>query len=812
MWLRMKLLLTGLLLWSAGVSAQIPTPESHFGHKIGVDRELLDWSKVVSYFQLLAKTSDRIRVEELGKTAEGRPFIAATISSAATLGNLDHYREIQAKLADPRRTSPAEAARLIAEGKTVVVITCSIHATEVASTHSAIQFVYNLLTQDTPKFRAILDNVIIVLVPSQNPDGVDIVTQWYRKTLGTAYEGTSPPELYQKYVGHDNNRDWYIFSQPETRLTAALQNSWHPQIVYDVHQQGSYASRLFVPPWLNPIDPNVDATLSQEGNYLGMAVASDLTAAGKKGVVTNALYDFWAPARQYMAYHGGIRILSEAASASLASPLTVRPDEIQSTGLGYNPRERSWNYLEPWEGGTWRIGDIVDYQLIGFESLLYQAAIRRADLLRNFYEVGERAVTRTTPYAFVIPREQADPGAARKMLELLSFGDVEIERASEAFEAGGKRYAEGSYIVRMQQPYSSYAKTLLERQHYPDVRLYPGGPPQRPYDVTAQTLPLLMGVATDTVETAFRVTARGAKSFEFELSGQRPAEGGLAASDIESWRGANRIWSGGGSVWRDAGSGDFFAKRPKAGEAVELTRPRVGLYKSYVPAIDEGWTRWLLEDFGFAYRDILNPEMETGGLRQKFDVIVFPDQAAAQIASGFPADTMPREYTGGLSPKAAANLKAFAEEGGTLVFLNHSSNWAVEHLHLDVRNVVAGVSNREFYSPGSLLNVMLDAQSPLAYGLPENIAIWSEDSPAWEVAPRSKARVIARYTSDHVLASGWLLGASYIESRAALVDVPLGRGRVVLFGMRPQYRAQSYQAFQLFFNSLVLSSRASTAR
>ncbi|MGA2214428.1 MAG: M14 family zinc carboxypeptidase, partial [Bryobacteraceae bacterium] len=245
----MKSRLVTLLLASLCVWAQ-PTPESHFGHPIGVDRELLDWDKVVSYFRALAKTSDKILVEELGKTAEGRPFIAATISSAATLRNLEHYREIQAKLADPRRTTPEESVRLAAEGKTVVLVTCSIHATEVASTHSAIQFVYNLLTEDTPKFRAILDNVIILLVPSQNPDGMDIVTRWYRKTLGTAYEGTSPPQLYQKYVGHDNNRDWYIFSQPETRLTVSrLLNAWHPQIVYDVHQQGSFASRMFVPPW-----------------------------------------------------------------------------------------------------------------------------------------------------------------------------------------------------------------------------------------------------------------------------------------------------------------------------------------------------------------------------------------------------------------------------------------------------------------------------------------------------------------------------------------------------------------------------------
>jgi hypothetical protein len=768
----MKSLAAVLLLVSLSVRAQVPTPlptpESHFGHPMGVDRELLDWDKVVSYYQALAKSSDKIRVEELGKTAYGRPFVMATISSPATLRNLGRYREIQAKLADPRRTTPSEAAALIAEGKTVVVITCSIHATEVASTHSAIQFVYNLLTQDTPKFRAILDNVIILLVPSQNPDGVDIVTNWYRRTLGTPYEGTSPPELYQKYVGHDNNRDWYIFTQPEQRITAVLENDWHPQIVYDVHQQGSYASRMFVPPWLNPIDPNVDPALAQEGNYLGMAMASDLTAAGKKGVVTNALYDFWAPARQYIAYHGGIRILSEAASASLASPLTVRPDQIQTTGLGYNPRERSWNYLEPWEGGTWRIGDIVGYQLIAFESLLYEAAVRRSDLLRNFYEVGERAVARTSPYAFVIPREQADVGAAQKMVDLLNFGGVEVEWANDPFTAGGKRYSKGSYIIHMQQPNSSYAKTLLERQHYPDIRLYRGGPPQQPYDVTAQTLPLLMGVETDTIDAPFAVRAELAPPFYFYFDGN-------PASSVTSWRYATKT-------------------------------SRIGLYKSYVPAIDEGWTRWLLEDFKFPYTSLLNPDIDAGNLRQRFDVIVFPDQPASQIANGYETGTMPQEYTGGLGAKAAANLRTFAEQGGTLVFLNRSANYAVEHLHLDVKNVVAGVSNRDFYSPGSLLNVTLDTRNAIAKGLPDNVAIWSEESPAWEVPAGSKDYVVARYPDDHLLASGWLLGESYIKGRAALVEIPIGQGRAVLFGLRPQYRAQSYQAFKLFFNSLVLSS------
>src|SRR5580692_9841247 len=286
--MRTRLLPLLLVLYPA--IAAVPTPESHFGHKIGIDNELLDWDKVVSYFQALEKSSDRIKFMEIGKSVEGRPEIAAVISSPANIRNLEHYRDVQMRLSDPRKTTPDAAAKLFAEGKTIVMITCSIHATEVASTHTAVEFAYRLLTDDTnPKFKAILDNVILLLEPSQNPDGVDIVTQWYRKTRGTPFDGTSPPELYQHYVGHDNNRDWYIFTQPETRGTATLENLWHPEIVYDVHQMGPYAARMFVPPWLDPVDPNIDPLLASLSSTIGTGMATDLASEGKTGVAINAM-------------------------------------------------------------------------------------------------------------------------------------------------------------------------------------------------------------------------------------------------------------------------------------------------------------------------------------------------------------------------------------------------------------------------------------------------------------------------------------------------------------------------------------------
>ena len=793
----MSLRIVCLLLAARFAIAAAPTPESYFGHKIGADRTVMDWDKVVGYFQTLAKGSDRIRVDELGKTADGRPFIAATIADAATLKNLDHYRQIQERLADPRKTSASEAEKLILEGKTVVLITCSIHATEIASTHTAVEYAYRLLTEDTPHNRAILKDVILILVPSQNPDGVDIVTRWYRKTLGTPYEGSNPPELYHKYVGHDNNRDWYIFSQPETRLTISkLHNVWHPEITYDVHQMGANGARLFVPPWLDPTEPNIDAILMQEMNMMGTAMAADLTAAGKTGVAIHGVYDFWTPSRHFMAFHGGLRLLTESASARIATPTTMTAEQIGNNALGYNPRERSWNYLEPWLGGPWRLRDIIDYQLIAFDSCLYNAALHRTELLRNFYRVGQRQIARTDPAAFVITSDQRDPGAARKLIETLRFGQVEVAQG-----------AGGSAVVSMHQPYGGWAKSLLEVQHYPEDRLYPGGPPKRPYDVTASTLPLLMGVDVKTVKDVASTSG--------EWKAPAPAAGPLLkAADTDSWKAVNRAWKEGRPVWRDPASGEF-SLAAHAGWK-EWKRPRVALYQAWTANMDEGWTRWLLEEFGFAYTSVHNADIQAGGLRNRFDAIVIPDQPANSIENGHRAGTMPQEYTGGLGPQGAEALKEFANAGGTLIFLNGASDYAISRLGVAAKTVTparaggrggdpdaAGgdrtAGSNEFYSPGSLLNVKVDVRSPLAYGIPADIAIWSEQSPAWD----TQLPVVARYPESGILASGWLVGEKVLANRAAVIDAPIGRGRAILFGMRPQYRAQSYLTFKMFFNALL---------
>lgn len=784
------------LLFACGLSAAPPAPEEFFGHKIGADRTVLDWAKVVDYFQALDAGSDRVRVMEYGRSTEGRPMIVAIISAPDTLKKLDRYQQIQKKLVDPRATSPEEALKLASEGKTIVMITCSVHATEIASSHAAIEFAHRLATSKDARVQNILNNVILLLAPSINPDGLDIVTKWYRSTLGTPYEGTSPPELYQKYVGHDNNRDWYFFTQAENRaVVSQLHNVWHPQIVYDVHQMGPSQARMFVPPWLDPVEPNIDPLIAQQCNMVGMIMATDLTAAGRKGVVVNAMYDFWTPARHYQSYHGGLRILSESASVRIASPLNMKAEQISNLALGYNPRERSWNHLEPWQGGEWTLRDIIDDQLIAMESVCTTAAVRREDFLRNFYTIDKRAAEKSSPYAFLLPPSQNDPGAAKKLLETLDFGAVEVEKATETFNVGAKSYPAGTFVIRMQQPFSSFAKTLLERQKYPDLRQYPGGPPKRPYDVTAHTLPLLMGVAVEVAEDQFQAKLLRTKDFTL------PAQG-LAASDSDSWRKITQAWKAGTPVWRQAQSGEFAVGNRRPAGFAPLKKPRVGLYKSFQPSMDEGWTRWILENFGWEYTSVGNIVIRAGNLKSNFDVIVFPDQSASSIHAGYRTGSMPEEFTGGLGKDGAEALKQFAEAGGRLVFFNDSTEYAVERLDIKAKNALRGVPNRDFYCPGSLLNVKLEPGSPLGLGLPAEFTVWNEQSPAWEMEDNS-GKALLRYASSNVLASGWLLGEKYVAGKPALLDITMGQGHVILFGMRPQYRAQSWLTLKLFFNSLV---------
>ena len=737
--------------------AAIPAPKDVLGFVPGDDRKLASWDQVIAYFEALDKASDRVKFEELGKSTMGKPFVMATISAPENLARLDDYKQIQEYLADPRKLGAPgirdrRAAELLKRGKTIVLITCGIHSTEVGSYLSSMLIAHRLASSDSPEIQNILHNTIILLVPSLNPDGVDIVKNWYDKTLGTPYEGTDPPELYHKYTGHDNNRDWYAFTQVETQITVdKIHNVWHPQIVHDIHQQGEYGARLFLPPYMQPVEPNVPKQIVAGYTELGEYMARQMRVAGFTGITTNSTYDAWSPARAYSHYHGGVRILSETASCKIATPITVKFDQLRK-GEGYDPRNESETYGPLWPGGEWHLRDITNHMTTAAFFLLRHAAENRSEWLSRFYDIGKEAVRpkrKGDLFAYVIP-------AFGQLQSILTRAGVEATVTDNSV-ARKLKFGFSPAVVEMAQPYGAFAKALLETQKYPDLR-DASGHPIAPYDVTAHTLSLLMG---ERAEPVFAPFAYKLKRVSTDAALEGPKDHGL------------------------------------------------GLYKSFVPAIDEGWTRWTLDGYQIRYTDITDKELRSGEAKLKLNYIVLPDQAPATILNGYKAGTMPPEYTGGLGPAGVKALHDFVEDGGTLVCLNRASDFAIEQFKLPLRDVVEGLSEKEFFVPGSILRIELDTSNPIAQGMPKESIAWAEDSPVFEVfqgespLPASNVNVIARYPTDrNPLLSGWLLGEKRIRGKAALVEVKLGKGRIVLFGFRPQYRGQSLATYPLFFNAI----------
>jgi hypothetical protein len=804
-------------LLSLSIASQtVPAPKDVLGFTPGDDRKLASWQQVLDYFKKLDAASDRVMFQEIGKTTMGAPFVYATISSPDNLKNLEKYKQINAKLADPRtfKSRAKYAERLIEDGKTIVLITCGIHSDEVGGTLSSMLMAYRLASSNDADIKKILDNTIILLVPSLNPDGVDIVKNWYDKTLGTPYEGTDPPELYHKYVGHDDNRDWYAFTQVETQLTVdKIHNVWHPQIVHDIHQQGEYGSRLFLPPYMQPVEPNVPKQIVEGYTELGSYMAADLRKQGFQGITTNSTYDAWTPSRAYSHYHGGVRILSETASAKLATPITVSFDQLR-TGLGYDAKKESDNFGPVWKGGEWHLRDITNYMTTAAFSLLNHAANNREQWLSRFYEIGKEAVRSRSNGevdAFIIPTRSKEPSSGQR--SFLAAGDPEIRREelirileragvevyrSQAFTYKGNSFPAGTAVVKLAQPYGVFAKSLLEAQTYPHL-LDERGNPVPPYDVTAHSLNLLFGV--DSIQVT-------------EAPKYSPPKTGATVVALPCKDYVNRS----------------------------------AIYRSVIPNMDEGWTRWIVWKMKAAagcrkYHSVNNSELLSGKGLDQYGSIIFADQSPNQILNGYAKGTMPDEYTGGVGKEGVENLKKFVEAGGTLVFLNRSSNFAIEQFGLPVRDVTKGLARRDFYIPGSILRTELDTTHPIAKGMPAESIAWFENGPVFELSERpavaggltqpsgsssagrsgnSKTssdqlqppataggtdmsyRVIARYPTDpsKILLSGWALGAEKIAGKAALVEVTYGKGKIILFGFRPQYRGQSLATFPLFFNAI----------
>jgi hypothetical protein len=840
----------------------VPTPEQVIGFRPGTDRKLADFSQITGYFRALAEASPRVRLFSIGKSTEGREMVLAAISSEENLRRLARFKDIARQLADSRGLNDGQARQLAREGRAIVWIDFGLHATEVAHAQASTEVAYLVATSESDEMRRIRDQVIFVTVPVMNPDGLDIVANWYRPHVGTPFEASPLPVLYQKYAGHDNNRDWYMQNLAETRvITGQLYHEWYPQVLYNQHQSGMTSPRIWTPPMDDPVNPNMHPLINRGITMLGVGIQQRLEQEGKTGAEGFSQYSNWwnGGMRSTPCFHNIVSILTEVASGQYASPVEIPPRQLpQTLASGESARVPStWN-PSPWPGGTWTFRDQVEYMVIGSMAVLRLGAEYREDWLYNRYQMARDQVAagkKGDPYAYVIPageNVQHDWPTAYKLAHILSLGDVEIHVARTKFTAGGRQYGDGSFVVLMAQPNRGYAKDLLEPQHHPNRTNGPGGPPKRPYDMAGWTLPYQMGVRVDLIEAPFDTTLELVKSWGVSagVPGGSPEPGNppvaldrrandAVALGMQALRRGSRVWSTPARLFVDGADprvrvdaiGRLQADQPRMAlpaDARPLRTPRVGTYKSYLASMDEGWTRYVLEQFDVPFTSIENKDVRAGNLKSRFDAIILPSQDVDAIVNGHTAGTMPPEYVDGIGFEGVSALRTFVEAGGTLVAIDAASTLPIRYFNIPVRDALDGVRTTEFYCPGSLLRLKIDTSQPLMAGMPAEQAAFFVNGRAFDVGRRAGGRggdageaaagagraaqlpagvrVLARYAEDDLLMSGWINGGSRIAGRAAALDVSLGQGHVVLTGFGVQFRGQPHGTFKFLFNPILESA------
>ncbi len=837
-------------LWAQNKA--LPSPESFFGFQMGADRKLAHWDDMVKYYRLLGERSPRLQVVTMGKTTLGNPFLALYISSPENLANLEKYREINAILSDPRGVPEEEVDAAIKNGKVVVVQSYGLHSSEVAATQAVAEITHDMLTRNDEDMQRILDNTISIFIPCFNPDGEIMITEWYNKYVGTAYEGAYMPWLYHHYIGHDNNRDAYMQNTVESAYGAKIMfRDWVPQAYVDHHQMGAYGARLYLPPYSEPIRPDADPLVWREMAWYGAQMAYKEEEAGRSGVLNAAVFSGWGHFGFHWItpFHNIAGMLTESASANLASPIFIHPDQLSGASRGMPAYEAQTTFPNPWEGGWWHVRNIVEQQKIATLATLDIAARNRETVLRNASlkakrqtERGAKGATR----AFIIPAGQHDPLTAAKMVRVLLNQGIEVQQATREFIHQGCVYGAGSYIVSLAQPKRGVIRWLLGQTNYPDndYTRFRDGSPIRPYDMSTDNIAEYMGVRVEPVGAnvkagfpvveSLAVTAgkveKGTYGYVIDgrLNDSFTAVNLLFNAKIDVQRvslGANGPLAGDFVVPAAANRNTLTEIAAQTGVdfrplntnvvAKPVHRMRIGMYQRYLGGnIDEGWTRLLLETFKFPYTTLFDKDIRAGDLHKKYDIIILPDDDLTTMTGKNMGDaarrrwaSFPPEYRSGFGQTGIDALKAFVEQGGALLTFGRAGDLPMKEFKVPVRNVVEGISTKEFWSPGSTLKMTFANDNPLAYGMPEQgLGLFLHNNQVYQVirtAHNDQVERIVTFVDRNIMQSGWLIGEELIANKAAMVAVKMGKGKVVMIGFRPQHRMQTHGTFKLVFNSLL---------
>jgi hypothetical protein len=843
---------------------RVTSPEKFFGFQMGADRKLVRWDKAVEYYQLLEKESGgKLKVVNMGPTEKGNPFLLVIITSPANQARLEELRQMNLTLSDPRGVPEAEIKRIVAEGKVVICQTMSMHASEVGGVNMAPELTYDLVSRTDAEAQRILDNVVFLEIPSFNPDGAIMIHDYYMKYVGTEYEGGPLPWLYNKYIGHDNNRDALTMNMKESRYVGKLMFvDWKPQAYVDHHHMGSYGARIFVPPYAEPVRPLADPQVWREMQWYGSHIAYKEEEAGLSGVMNNGQYSGWGHFGFHWItpFHNIAGMLTESAGVRVATPLFIDPSQLEGGDRNFETYKEQMNFPDPWPGGWWTLRGIVERQKVSAWATLDLAARNRETVLWNAYLKASRQTDRGAkgkPAAYAMTAKQHDPLTLNKLVNALLAQGIEVMQSVKGFATpDGMTYPAGSFYVSLAQPKMGLIRYLLGETHYPDNEhtRRPDGTPIRPYDMGQDVLAEYMGIKVDPLDEAVtadfatvaaplapagRIAARA--SFGYVLDGRLN----------DSFRAVNLLWDKGINVRRmdslanglrpgdwlvPAGSEtaladvarqtgvDFNALKAEVKDGAHASaRLRIGMYQRYRGGnMDEGWTRWLFEQWGFPFTQVYDAEIKQGNLNAKYDVFIFADDSTGAITGepggggrgegrggmsfGSIPNTTPPEYRSGIGADGVAAIKDFVQKGGTLVTLGGATDFAITRLGLPVRNVVAGLDSKAFFCPGSTLRVTIDNTQPLGYGMPAAGLVLFHYSPAFDVIAtdfNDRNQIIVRYANRNVERSGWLNGEKYIAGTTAMASIGYGQGRAVLIGFRTQNRAQTQGTYKFLFNALV---------
>ncbi len=780
----------------AGAQAvNVQKPSDYFGFKPGTDRMLLDYEQLIDYLKILDAASPRLKMTEIGKSPMGKPMYIAFFSAEANINNLDRLKEINKELALNPDLSKAQQAKLVKEGKVFFTATLSMHSDEVGPAQAASLIAYELVTTQNPQVLGWMDNVVYMMVPCHNPDGMDFVVHNYRKYAGTKYEGASLPRVYHKYVGHDNNRDFVILSQEDTKnIQRIFTQTWFPQVMVEKHQMGSTGPRYYVPPNSDPIAENIDASMWTWTGIFGQNLINDMTAAGLAGVSQHYAFDnYWPGSTETCIWQNVIAFLTECASARYATPIYIEPNELSVGGKGLSEYKKSINMPLPWKGGWWRLGDIVQYEITSTKSILKTASLYHDKILAFRNDLCRKNVTlgkTEPPYYYIMPMQQHDESELVNLVNLLGEQGVSVYKMDKDYVFDGHVYHAGDLVVPLAQPFRSFIKEVMEKQKYPLRHYTPGGKIIKPYDITTWSLPLQRQITCYEIDKRYKDMEAGLTPVKHPFSLlEKPLKGAATAlfpvTYNESFKAAFLADKNGLTVERLKREAEVNGKQVPAGSFVisgsnakawdlldreikfqplqvddrsslSLTSfhmPKIALIETYYSDMDAGWTRYIFDTYHIGYT-VLHPDRIPSADLGSYDVIVFPSSSkevllngAGGSGNGYYMATYAPEYRKGMGNKGLKKLMTFMDNGGLIISWGSSTalfeekqtitrpkgkkDTVTETFRLPYRDISKDLQSKGLYVAGALIRVTLLKDSPLTMGLPADIGVFSRGRPVF---------------------------------------------------------------------------------